>query len=388
MYRRGASLAWLPVDFVLNAAATWRERERWPAAHLLRHAFDTCGTYDEAVALLIERAARQAGAVLDRGRRARPGLPDRAHRDRGLRRIAAAASIANDWHPASPPREAAGSPAAPWCAARWIPRTGARHSKRTNRCARFDWLNDPVLNAFTRLAVEASPATGELSVSSASSRRRSACARSSPPPRCLRPWSVAMDFDTWPPKRVTAPSRSRTIKTVETYTLDSTFVWRCGHNPSPSWHDGNPALFAGRSDGLVDRRKPWVIPDRLSAATGGTAGCFATDGAARFVTDGAVARKGSKLKPCSTCEGGLGVGWRKSGLPSEGRTHRKNRLQPFKQRAKDLCFHQTVAPRMLCQEPSAARRFHHCTFDALVVGVAWCAALLRVHCKLRSGSLL
>jgi hypothetical protein len=33
-----------------------------------------------------------------------------------------------------------------------------------DQARRFDWLNDPVLNPFTRLAVETSPATGELAV--------------------------------------------------------------------------------------------------------------------------------------------------------------------------------------------------------------------------------
>ena len=83
LYRRTKPAALLPTDFLLNGIATWRQAGRWPAAHLLRFAFDHlrrlrgCGRAPGA------DAARAAGAVLDRRRRARRGRPDRAHRDRG-----------------------------------------------------------------------------------------------------------------------------------------------------------------------------------------------------------------------------------------------------------------------------------------------------------------
>jgi hypothetical protein len=163
MYRRGESLAWLPVDFALNAIATWREPGRWPAAHLMRHAFDTCETYDDAIALLT--SAPIAKPVLISIVGAAPGegcMIERTETDAVLH--SGRCVIANDWHPSSPPREG-----------RWVARgtlvRGPMDSE--NRRAsleahdqerRFDWLNDPVLNGFTRLAVETSPSTGELSV--------------------------------------------------------------------------------------------------------------------------------------------------------------------------------------------------------------------------------
>jgi hypothetical protein len=74
------------------------------------------------------------------------------------------ATIANDWHPDSPPR-----------AGYWMPRgsliRGLEDSRRRRRCLEdevpglpFEWLREPVLNGFTRLAVEASAASGELRV--------------------------------------------------------------------------------------------------------------------------------------------------------------------------------------------------------------------------------
>jgi hypothetical protein len=163
MYRRGESLAWLPVDFALNAAATWRERDRWPAAHLLRHAFDTCETYDDAVALLMSAPLAKPVLISIAGPQAGQGcMIERTETEAFVHR--GRCVIANGWHPSSPPREG-----------RWVARgtlvRGPMDSE--NRRAsleahdqerRFDWLNDPVLNAFTRLAVETSPATGELSV--------------------------------------------------------------------------------------------------------------------------------------------------------------------------------------------------------------------------------
>lgn len=52
LYRRADAAALLPADFLLNGLSTWRHAGRWPAAHLLRFAFDRCGTYDEAMQLL------------------------------------------------------------------------------------------------------------------------------------------------------------------------------------------------------------------------------------------------------------------------------------------------------------------------------------------------
>src|SRR5262244_2089172 len=52
MFRRTRGLLLFPVDAALNAAETFRDSGRWPAAHLLRHVFDVCATFDEAVEVL------------------------------------------------------------------------------------------------------------------------------------------------------------------------------------------------------------------------------------------------------------------------------------------------------------------------------------------------
>jgi hypothetical protein len=163
LYRRADSIAFLPVDFLLNGIGTWRNPERWPAAHLLRFAFDRCGTYEEAKELLIRTPV--ARPTLFSLVAAQPGqgcLIERTETEALVHE--GGGCIANDWHPDSPPRPG-----------RWIPRgrfipgmpeSGLRRAfLGDHACAApFDWLTEPVLNGLTRLALEASPATGDLRI--------------------------------------------------------------------------------------------------------------------------------------------------------------------------------------------------------------------------------
>jgi hypothetical protein len=163
MYRRTSAAALLPVDFLLNGYGTWRRSGRWPAAHLLRFAFDSCASFDEAVELLTEAPlARPALFSIVGAARGQGCLIERTETAAFVH--AGPCCIANDWHPAGPPR-----------AGRWLARGSLirgpedSESRRTlldaHGCeAPFDWLADPVLNGLTRLAVETSPATGELRV--------------------------------------------------------------------------------------------------------------------------------------------------------------------------------------------------------------------------------
>jgi hypothetical protein len=163
MYRRTLGLALFPADFLLNGIGTWRGRGRWPASHLLRHAFDRCAGFEEAVELLTETPLARPTLFSIVG--AEPGqgcLIERTETAATVHR--GRACIANDWHPQGPKRPG-----------RWIPRgrlirgmPDSEHRRsRLDRhapAAPFDWLDEPVLNGLTRLAVEASAATGELRV--------------------------------------------------------------------------------------------------------------------------------------------------------------------------------------------------------------------------------
>jgi len=163
LYRRSSHRALKPVDMALNALGTWRDAEGWPPAHLLRHAFDTCGSYAEAVDLLVRTPLARPTLFSVVG--TRPGeacLVEHTQKSATVRH--GTFTIANDWHPEGGRREG-----------RWMPR--GRHVGGVPDCedrrASLDgyaardplgWVVEPVLGPLTRLAVEVTPATGELRV--------------------------------------------------------------------------------------------------------------------------------------------------------------------------------------------------------------------------------
>jgi len=157
MFRRTRALSLLPLDGALNAIDTFRHDGRWPAAHLLRHVFDVCGTFEEAVRVLSTAPlAKPVLFSLIGPTASQACLIERTQTRAVVRR--GDTTIANDWHPAGPRREGY-----------WMPRDD--DSERRRLCLErhasrqvFDWVRAPVLNEFTRLAVEASAATGELRV--------------------------------------------------------------------------------------------------------------------------------------------------------------------------------------------------------------------------------
>ena len=163
LFRRGRAAALLPVDFLLNGVATWRRSGFWPAAHLLRHAFDTCRSFDQAVALLSKMPLAKPALFSIVGSAPGEGcLIERTETGAALHH--GSFTIANDWHPSGPRRTGV-----------WIDRgiymrglasSGIRCAALgvRNSTAAFGWLEEPVLNGLTRLAVEAHPASGRLSV--------------------------------------------------------------------------------------------------------------------------------------------------------------------------------------------------------------------------------
>jgi hypothetical protein len=163
MFRRTRASALVAYDLALNAVETWRDNGCWPAPHLLRHVFDTCVTFDEAVEVLTTAPlARPTLYSIVGASPSQACLIERTRTEAVVKR--GNATVANDWHPTSPPR-----------GGYWMPRgtlvRGADDSDRRRKCLEddepgesFNWLREPVLNGFTRLAVEASAASGELRV--------------------------------------------------------------------------------------------------------------------------------------------------------------------------------------------------------------------------------
>jgi len=151
-----------PVDFVRTSLRTWRHVRDIPAMHLLREVFETARTFEEArMMLATRRIARPAiftlvgiepgqMAVIERN-------VDTAHIQNGI------ATAANDWRYGR-------------FDGRWQGHGGQGSDARGDSVARnarietysghafpgFEWIEAPILNAFTRLGVEMLPATGEL----------------------------------------------------------------------------------------------------------------------------------------------------------------------------------------------------------------------------------
>jgi hypothetical protein len=160
---------WLrPYDYAANALGTWAGADRMPPDQLLRQSFEVCGSYG---------AARQ---ILERTPVARPviyTLVGCAARERcviertetGFLTREGETSAANDWLPSRPGWEgrigtrrfltSSFADAAGYSRARREALAGWQGSLSAGR---FDWVREPVLNPYTRLAVAMSPARGIL----------------------------------------------------------------------------------------------------------------------------------------------------------------------------------------------------------------------------------
>lgn len=148
------------LDAALAALAAWQSTGRMPALHLLRRAFETAGSYAEAKALL-ERTPIAAPVIFTL-----VGLrPDETcviERDidafvtrEGVASAANAWRYANfpgEWHGGRASEEAQDSGERSALIETWAGRDGTP----------FAWVEPPILNAMTRLAVEADPARGTL----------------------------------------------------------------------------------------------------------------------------------------------------------------------------------------------------------------------------------
>jgi hypothetical protein len=155
MRRRTRGLALYAVDAVINIATALAREDGWPPDHLLRYAFETCETFEAAIALLgREPLARPAIFTLTGAAPGEMAVVERTERE--ARVLRGPGIVANDWQ-----ERRAG----------WKGRMG--YANNQARCSAiravepggsaFRWIAPPVLNPTTRLAVEMSAAgPGEL----------------------------------------------------------------------------------------------------------------------------------------------------------------------------------------------------------------------------------
>ncbi len=149
-------------DYARNAMRPLLSVGTWPPEHLLRHAFETCATFDEARTLLerapLARPVLFALVGVNAGERVVIEREETAFRTR-----VADGAIANAWQVSRD---------------RWEPRVcgvGRPDENNIRRIATlsawsgrdtpsFEWVEPPVRNAFTRLSVDMVPVTGTLRV--------------------------------------------------------------------------------------------------------------------------------------------------------------------------------------------------------------------------------
>jgi hypothetical protein len=153
---------WLPLwlDYALNAVLALRTTAP-PPEHLLRQAFETCATFEQAHRLLERTPVARPVLFLLVG--CRPGERVVIERDGADARTCWQDTVlANDWQQPRPGWR-------PRCCGAGTPVENNRRRRAalaawTGRGEEVDWVSGPVLNACTRVSVEMSPASGRLVV--------------------------------------------------------------------------------------------------------------------------------------------------------------------------------------------------------------------------------
>jgi hypothetical protein len=170
MWRRTLHRWLRPYDFAVNALETWVRTDRMPPDQLLRQVFEVCGDYSAARRMLESTPVSRAVIYTLAGCAAKERcVIERT--ETGFVSRDEDTCVANDWVPSRP------------C---WEGRIGTRRFlissfaeaagySRARREAlaswrgpftdgRFDWVREPVLNPYTRLAVAMSSGRGILRV--------------------------------------------------------------------------------------------------------------------------------------------------------------------------------------------------------------------------------
>jgi hypothetical protein len=166
--RRRTRHPWLrPTDVALNALSTTRVCFI-PPDHLLRQVFETCASYAEARHCLeVTPVARPVIYTLAGCARGERCVIERT--EEGFKTREEDTASANDWRQSDPAWEARVS--SRYMLTRSYEEAAARNRNRKQYLATwdgefargsFDWVVAPVLNPFTRIAVEMCPAKGVL----------------------------------------------------------------------------------------------------------------------------------------------------------------------------------------------------------------------------------
>ncbi|KAF2988850.1 hypothetical protein OGR47_05140 [Methylocystis sp. MJC1] len=146
MLRRMKGNLGFALDAAINLHHALTSEGGWPPDHLLRYAFETCETFEEAVQLIArEPLARPTLFTLAGVKPGEMALIERTEREARIYR--GPVIVANNWQEPQPGWQARMSQA----------NNDARVSLMRSvapDAPRFSWVTEPVLNRLTRLAVE------------------------------------------------------------------------------------------------------------------------------------------------------------------------------------------------------------------------------------------
>lgn len=150
MLRRTKGALGFAFDAAVNLRNALASEGGWPPDHLLRYAFETCETFEDAVRLISrEPLARPTLFTLAGAKRGEMALIERTEGEARIYR--GPVIVANDWQEPQPgwqARMSQANNAARRAAMRVVPPDAPR----------FSWVKEPVLNRLTRLAIEMSSA--------------------------------------------------------------------------------------------------------------------------------------------------------------------------------------------------------------------------------------
>jgi len=151
--RRWTPSCWF--DWVINRGRTWQSRAL-PPVHLLRRVFETCASFDDALRLLSEMPLALPAFFTLSGNGADEGaVIERDETRAWVRRSPSAA--ANHWLDGGNPGDRMRGEDSPG-------RLSLMERLRDGTGDGFDWVQPPILNATTRLAVVANANTGTFVV--------------------------------------------------------------------------------------------------------------------------------------------------------------------------------------------------------------------------------
>lgn len=149
----------LPIDWLIDRVKVGRSRAM-PPAHLLRLAFETCRSFDQAVALIRDTPVALPAMFAVSGANGEAAIIERQERSAAV--LTGNEVMANHW--LNPDWKGGGRARGIDSPGRWRALRAIADQAGASLGQDFSWLRPPILNRFSRLAAMMNAATGSLQV--------------------------------------------------------------------------------------------------------------------------------------------------------------------------------------------------------------------------------